>query len=129
MLSNHCSCDDHLRKHAGICAGRMAVVAAIAILIAIAVLLSRAHAHDGYSDWKQPSSNISCCSDKDCHSLEDSEVKFENGHWVAWHRATKTWVVIPNDRVINEPNPNGKAHLCATETGYVWCFLPPSGGV
>lgn len=87
------------------------------------VLSGVCRAHDDYTDWKQPGSNISCCSDKDCYP---TEAKFQGGNWYALRRENKQWVRIPPDKIINVPNPDGRAHLCMSDN-FIWCFLPPVG--
>lgn len=100
--------------------------------------------HDGhYRHWKQPGSDISCCSDRDCapvkaelrqgqwFALRESEwfaVPDEQGpgQWLALRQSE--WIAIPDDKIIRAPNPTVEGgHLCYS-AGKVVCFLPPNTG-
>ena len=89
---------------------------------------------DHYSQWKQPGTNVSCCNGKetkdgrttgDCYPTT-AEVRA--GSWWA-KRDDGQWVIVPNDRILRERNPDvERAHLCFNY-GSVLCFVPPSTGI
>ena len=68
----------------------------------------------------------SCCGGADCYPVQ---AEFRSGNWWALRREDKTWIEVPNERVIrNEISPDGRAHLCAT-LNFTYCFIPPPSGV
>jgi hypothetical protein len=88
---------------------------------------------DYYSKWKQPETGASCCNGKetkdgnvtgDCYPTT-AEVR--DSHW--WAKTDDgQWVVVPNDRILRERNPDiERAHLCISY-GRVLCFVPPNTG-
>jgi len=91
------------------------------------------HHADHYSKWKQPGTNTSCCNGRetkdgqvtgDCYPTT-AEVRA--GSW--WAKTDDgQWVIVPDDRIIRERNPDvERAHLCFNY-GHVLCFVPPSTG-
>jgi hypothetical protein len=102
------------------------------------------HHHDShYRHWKQPSTDISCCSDHDCAPVQ---AELRQGRWFAlresewfavpdeegpgqWLTLPKgDWIAVPDNKIIRESNPTVEgAHLCYS-AGIVVCFLPPSTG-
>jgi hypothetical protein len=100
--------------------------------------------HDShYRHWKQPGTNISCCSDHDC---APAKAELRQGQWFAlrsgeWNGATdeedrpewlvlrqSEWIAVPEERIIRVPNPTVEgAHLCYWK-GVVVCFVPPNTG-
>jgi hypothetical protein len=100
--------------------------------------------HDSaYRHWKQPGTNISCCSDQDCAPVA---TEFRQGQWYAlrqgewfmprdelgsgpWLPLRRTeWIAVPEDKIIRVPNPTVEgAHLCYSN-GAVVCFVPPNTG-
>ena len=102
------------------------------------------HYHDSdYRHWKQPGTDVSCCSDHDCApvkaemrqgqwwALRQSEwfdVPDEQGQgqWLALRR--NVWVAVPDEKIIWVSNPTIEdAHLCYS-LGKVVCFVPPNTG-
>jgi hypothetical protein len=91
------------------------------------------HHTDHYSKWKQPGTNASCCNGKettdgqitgDCYPTT-AEVRA--GSWWA-KRDDGQWVIVPDDRILRERNPDvERTHLCFN-SGRVLCFVPPSTG-
>jgi hypothetical protein len=91
------------------------------------------HHAEHYSTWKQPGTNASCCNGKetkagqttgDCYPTT-AEVRA--GSWWA-KRDDGQWVIVPDDRILRERNPDvERAHLCFNY-GRVLCFVPPSTG-
>lgn len=124
-------------------------VCIIVVLIALGVRF--AHAHDShhpeldnfYSSLKDKHGN-SCCNMTDCH---EAEAEIRGDHWWAQLAVKKNntwenrpeWMEIPDDKVIINANPIGKAIFCHTiswQTGTntfqldpksitIRCFLPP----
>lgn len=91
------------------------------------------HHADHYSKWKQPGTSASCCNARetkegritgDCYPTT-AEVR--EGVW--WAKTDDgSWVIVPDDRILRERNPDvERAHLCFSY-GRVLCFLPPSTG-
>ena len=99
--------------------------------------------HDShYRHWKQPGTELSCCSDKDCGPVV---AEWREGRWFALREAEgfapadwlgseqwvplrrSEWIPIPEDKIIQVPNPTVEgAHLCYS--GAVVCFVPPNTG-
>ena len=102
------------------------------------------HFHDShYRHWKQPGTNISCCSDHDC---EPVKAELREGRWFAlresgWFHEPEDmalsrrlplrkseWIEIPDAKIIKELNPTVEgAHLCYSGNK-VLCFVPPNTG-
>jgi hypothetical protein len=100
--------------------------------------------HDSdYRHWKQPGSDISCCSDRDCASVT---AELRKGQWFVLRRhewitvldekgpgqwlmiRQSEWIAVPDEKIIRERNPTVEgAHLCYSD-GKVVCFLPPNTG-
>jgi hypothetical protein len=100
-----------------------------------------AHAehHDVYKTWCQPGREKpclpyqSCCNERkedgsgDCYP---TDAEFIDGHWSARLWRSKEWIIIPDEKIIKEINPDttgSRAHLCEVY-GQVLCFVPPFGG-
>jgi hypothetical protein len=91
------------------------------------------HHADHYSKLKQPGTIVSCCNGKetrdgqttgDCYPTT-AEVRA--GSWWA-KRDDGQSVIVPDDRILREHNPDvERAHLCF-DYGRVLCFVPPSTG-
>jgi hypothetical protein len=91
------------------------------------------HHADHYSTWKQPGTNASCCNGKetkDGQTIGDcypTTAEVRAGSWWA-KRDDGQWVIVPDDRILRERNPDvERAHLCFSY-GRVLCFVPPSTG-
>jgi hypothetical protein len=80
--------------------------------------------HDSdYRHWKQPGTDVSCCSDQDCAPVK-AELRL--GHW--WALRQSEWVAVPDEKIISVSNPTIEgAHLCYSK-GKVLCFVPPNIG-
>jgi hypothetical protein len=79
------------------------------------------------------STNASCCNGKettDSQSTGDcypTTAKVRAGSWWA-ERDDGQWVIVPDDRILRERNPDvERAHLCFCY-GRALCFVPPSTG-
>lgn len=97
------------------------VVGLLAFIFGLGVLVGRAVAHEPYSNWKQPGSGASCCSDHDCRPVR--AYLGEDGLWRAWDGAH--WLTIPADRLLPADfAKDGRSHLCSTPDGWVYCFSP-----
>jgi len=79
-----------------------------------------------YKTWFMPDNpTVSCCNLKDCYP---TEAKFKDGKWTARIRETGEWVTVPAVKVEqNRDSPDGRNHLCANPSGYVYCFIAGSG--
>ena len=103
----------------------------------------RLHHDNDYRHWKQPGTNISCCSDHDC---EPVKAELREGRWFAlresgWFHEPEDmalirrlplrkseWIEIPDAKIIRELNPTVEgAHLCYSGDR-VHCFVPPNTG-
>jgi hypothetical protein len=100
--------------------------------------------HDShYRHWKQPGTNISCCSDHDC---EPVKAEMREGRWFALRESgwfdvpeemalsrrlplrKREWIEIPDSTIIRQLNPTVEgAHLCYSGNT-VLCFVPPNTG-
>ena len=100
--------------------------------------------HDSdYRHWKQPGTDISCCSDQDCAPVR---AELRQGQWFALRRSQwadmidemghgqspvllpSEWIAVPDEKIIRVPNPTGESgHLCYSK-GTVICFVPPDTG-
>lgn len=93
--------------------------------------MSAAQAHDEYTNWKQPHTGVSCCSERDCYA---TEAQFKDGTWYARRREDGKWLAVPPEVVLDERPADGSAHVCAPAPIYsastvtVWCFVPPNNG-
>lgn len=102
----------------------------------------RYHGSD-YRYWKQPGTDISCCSDQDCAPVR---AELRQGQWFALRRSEWAgavdemgraepailprgeWIAVPDEKIIRVPNPAVEsAHLCYS-MGKVVCFVPPHTG-
>ena len=106
--------------------------------------LGHEHYHDSdYRHWKQPGTNISCCSDQDCAPVRAelrqrqwfalwrsqwSDMHDEMGHGPSPVLQPSKWIPVPNEKIIRVPNPTVESgHLCYSK-GKVVCFVPPNTG-
>ena len=99
--------------------------------------------HDShYRHWKQPGTNLSCCSDHDCAPVG---AELRQGQWFAlrkgqwstppdwigppeWLPLQGAWIAVPDEKILRVPNPTVEgAHLCYSK-GAVICFVPPNTG-
>jgi len=78
-----------------------------------------ARAHEPYSEWKMPGTDVSCCSDKDCGPV--TATPLGNGAWVV--KVNGLEVVVTPDRVLKIPSPDGRSHWCGIGT-HTYCFVP-----
>jgi hypothetical protein len=102
------------------------------------------HFHDShYRHWKQPGTNISCCSDHDCTPVtaelwQGQWFALRKGQWFTppdwlgtpeWSPLQQgEWIAVPDERILRVPNPTVEgAHLCYSD-GRVICFVPPNTG-
>lgn len=73
-------------------------------------------------DWfiKQHNKNgFLCCSSADGHPV-DWEIR-SNKYWVYWN---DEWKEVPDEAVIEIPNPVGRAVLWVTQYNLIRCFIP-----
>lgn len=115
-----------------------------AITVAVAAEaeeLGHHHYHDSdYRYWKQPGTDVSCCSDQDCAPVR---AELRQGQWFALRRSAwfdavdemdraiveqGEWIAVPDEKIIRVPNPAVESgHLCYS-MGKVVCFVPPHTG-
>lgn len=128
-LAPHATCGRLLARSAVI------VIAGSIAAAAGAEELGHHQFHDShYRHWKQPGTDISCCSDYDCAPVT---AEFRHGQWFAlpagrgldWPQADQSaWIAVPEERILYVPNPTVEgAHLCYSK-GAVICFVPPNTG-
>ena len=143
----------YLRQRLDACAdnpwcGVLSAYLLVCIVVVLTFLGIRyAHAHDHnkpdlnsfYSGLKDNNGN-SCCNLIDCH---ETEAAIRGDHWWAqlavqengqWQPRPE-WMEIPDDKVIKNSNPTGKAIFCHTvswknkvldpKSITIRCFLPP----
>jgi hypothetical protein len=120
--------EQYLRRKAHAAGFQSHWMVAVAGMIALAMIVFattpkvRAHDHEGvsYGDWKQ-SNGVSCCNDNDCQPA--TATMNENGSWIAFFKGRS--VVIPKDKVLSIPSPDGRSHICIPPDGMVpYCFVP-----
>lgn len=77
--------------------------------------------HEIYKGWQSPQ-GYSCCSEQDCRPTR--AYLDEHGHWQAI--VDGRWLVMPDDRVLRIPSPDGRSHVCATPGAAptIRCFVP-----
>ena len=114
----------------------------IALLMVVFATTPRARAQDNghhlhhadhYSKWLQPGTAASCCNGretKDGQTTGDcypTTAEVRAGSW--WAKTDDgRWVIVPEDRIIRERNPDvERAHLCFSYDR-VLCFVPPNTG-
>jgi hypothetical protein len=103
----------------------------------------RLHHESDYRFWKQPGTDISCCSDHDCAPVK---AELREGKWFALRQnewfdvpdekgpgewlplRQSQWIEVPDAKIIRERNPTVEGgHLCYS-SGKVICFVPPNTG-
>ena len=86
--------------------------------------LGHQYYHDSdYRHWKQPGTNISCCSDQDCAPVR---AELRQSQWFALRQGK--WIAVPDEKIIRVSNPAVESgHLCYSK-GKVVCFVPPNTG-
>lgn len=83
------------------------IVLAIATMLAIISLSTRAHSHDIYEGWKIGTQN--CCHDVHCFPTQVK--KFPDGIWRVLDRDGETWLPIDEER-IDFASPFPGSHGC-----------------
>ena len=81
--------------------------------------------HDWYKELKQPSTGYSCCNGR-CNSIEGDcrptrAYINDDGMWYAL--LDGRWVPVPPRVVLKQLAPDGRAHICASKSGMIYCFL------
>jgi hypothetical protein len=75
-----------------------------------------------FESLKQPGSGVSCCSIADCRP---AEYRLAVDGYEAFLDAK--WVRVPEDRVVRQRNPLGRAVVCRSPiSGLILCFVPAS---
>jgi hypothetical protein len=77
---------------------------------------SSTFAHDWYP--------ISCCSDKDCHALNEESGQTVTESADGW----KLWDGRMIARGLAKLSPDRRFHLCETPSKTIICFFAPPGG-
>ena len=128
----------HTPLHLGLAVTFFAITAAVA---SKAEEIGHHQYHDSdYRYWKQPGTDISCCSDQDCAPVR---AELRQGQWFALRRSERfdaademdgailqrsEWIAVPDEKIIRVPNPAVESgHLCYS-MGKVVCFVPPHTG-
>lgn len=81
--------------------------------------------HDWYEKLKQPGSNASCCNgtkngvEGDCRPTRAYQK--DDGNWYALLNGR--WVPVPPRVVLKDLSPDGNSHICAGQSGVIFCFL------
>lgn len=102
------------------------VIATFWVLFVALGIKTMARAHDHYTDWMRPDTGTSCCSEIDFYPVK---AEFKAGSWWALRREDSEWVRIPDAKILkNQTSPDGKAHLCATQSA-IYCFVIPASGI
>ena len=118
----------------------MLKVMGLILALSFPVAAQETHHHEGmtpevdkfYSVWLQPNNGharyMGCCNRLDCYP---TEAKMIRGHWWFMHRETLRWMPVPDDKVEHlqgdpRESPDGMNHVCANETGWVFCFVAGS---
>jgi hypothetical protein len=75
--------------------------------------------HDGSHAWyktlRSPEGE-SCCNEKDCHPVDARFVEHGTvGSWVLEIRIGDRWVMVPRDRILPQPSPDGGVHACFSD--------------
>jgi hypothetical protein len=84
--------------------------------------------HDWYQNLTQPDTGFPCCNgstssvDGDCRPTR--AFHDEDGLWYALLNGQ--WVPIPPRVVLKQLSPDGHSHICASESGLIYCFLAGS---
>ena len=111
---------------------------ALAVLLLIAPAAAQEHEHHHptevitgetalfYETWTMPDNpGLSCCSRRDCYA---TQARRQNGKVQALHRESHEWIDIPPEKVDERrDSPDGRSHLCASESKVVICFVLGSG--
>jgi hypothetical protein len=96
--------------------------------------LSAAHSdghaenHDWYQNLTQPDTGFPCCNgstssvEGDCRPTR--AFLDEDGLWYAL--LDGQWVPIPPRVVLKRLAPDGHSHICASQSGVIYCFLAGS---
>lgn len=93
-----------------------------AALVALALLLHFAHAHDQFSHWLSPY-GVKCCSDleKECRAVR-SDYDVSAGRYVIL--VGGRWVPVPAEAVLTkQESPDGSSYACIGKTGTIFCFV------
>ena len=86
--------------------------------------------HDWYKQLKQPGTGYSCCNgdqraanglvvEGDCRPTR--AYQGDDGRWQAMINGR--WVPVPPRVVLQRLAPDGRSHICASRSGYIYCFL------
>jgi hypothetical protein len=74
--------------------------------------------------------SLFCCGEADIvrtkFKVENTDGRYPNDQWYAW--LDDSWMLIPPEKIIREPSPNGEAFLFVL-AGTIQCFVPPTGGM
>lgn|SRR5262245_66301585 len=74
--------------------------------------------------------SLFCCGEADIvktkFKVEDAGGPYPEDRWYAWLH--ESWTLIPPEKIIHQPSPNGEAFLFVL-AGTIQCFVPPRGGL
>lgn len=123
----------------GRAAGWLLVLAVLLILFSVGAAFAQSgrhgdgHAehHDWYQRHKQPGTSVSCCGARtvkpdgtiegDCRPVRAFRTDDGLWHAVVDGRPIK----MPRHVILQEAAPDGRAHLCMSESGTPLCFFEP----
>ena len=81
--------------------------------------------HDWYKELKQPGSGYSCCNGSvngvsgDCRPTR--AYLSDDGTWRAL--VNGRWTPVPPRVVLKRLAPDGNSHICAAQSGMIYCFI------
>ena len=78
-----------------------------AVALTVMLTAEAVHAHDWYSDLKNPQ-GLSCCNDRDCHPV-GHRYSPANGHEV---EIQGEWVAVNPRVILPQSSPDGLVHAC-----------------
>ena len=115
----------------------LVLLACVAVIMAVkscdAVEMTHAQGHDVYKAWRSPG-GYSCCNARkidehgnitgDCRGVKHRIT--EKGLEIY---AESQWVVVPENRIIKEPSPDGGVHACISPPSAWEDHMPTSARI
>ncbi len=79
--------------------------------------------HEWYKKLKQPGTGYSCCSGDSMHGdcRPTRAYLTDDGTWRAL--VDGRWMPVPPSVVLKQLAPDGNSHVCAGESGMIYCFI------
>ena len=89
----------------------------------ILLIISPLLAHDGYSDWTNQLRE-SCCEDRHCHPLDDSEVRTDSQN--TYVKIADEWCEVKSSDYARGTSPDwSHAHICLQPASDLLCLSQP----